>query len=101
MCVLLLGAPGGCIGGAGNPKDAVDDQLLQHRAAAVYGGDVAKQLRQSHNNTDIKKLYEKFLGEPNSERAHHLLHTHYKKREVMGTGIFFPDHHGMAPEATG
>jgi len=64
-------------------------------------GTLAKQLRQSHKNSDIKQLYHKFLGEPNSERAHHLLHTHYKKREVMGTdSLSRPPWHG-ARKATG
>jgi iron only hydrogenase large subunit-like protein len=43
----------------------------------IYAEDAGKEKRLSHENADVKKLYEEFLGEPGSEKAHHLLHTHY------------------------
>jgi NADP-reducing hydrogenase subunit HndD len=46
----------------------------------IYTEDEKKTLRLSHENTDIKALYEEFLGEPGSEKAHHLLHTHYHSK---------------------
>ena len=46
----------------------------------LYLEDASKPLRMSHNNPDIKKLYEEFLGEPGSEKAHHLLHTKYHSK---------------------
>ena len=51
------------------------------RAAAWYSEDQAKSLRASHKNPQIVKLYDDFLGEPNSHKAHELLHTHYAARE--------------------
>ncbi|HQL05939.1 MAG TPA: iron hydrogenase small subunit [Treponemataceae bacterium] len=27
-------------------------------------------------------MYKDFFGQPNSEKAHHLLHTHYEKRAL-------------------
>ena len=51
------------------------------RAKALYGEDAGKPKRKSHENAELKKLYDEYLGAPNSEKAHHLLHTHYIKRE--------------------
>ena len=51
------------------------------RAAALYGEDAGKPRRRSHENEQLKKLYQDFLGEPNGHKAHELLHTHYVKRE--------------------
>ncbi|MBP5169164.1 MAG: iron hydrogenase small subunit, partial [Oscillospiraceae bacterium] len=51
------------------------------RAKALYGEDENKPKRKSHENAEIKKLYDEFLGEPNGHKAHKLLHTHYQKRE--------------------
>ena len=51
------------------------------RAKALYGEDAGKAKRKSHENTQVKKLYDEFLGQPNSHKAHELLHTHYIKRE--------------------
>mmetsp|Transcript_651 Transcript_651/g.1245 ORF Transcript_651/g.1245 Transcript_651/m.1245 type:complete len:798 (-) Transcript_651:196-2589(-) len=83
--VEMMACRGGCIGGAGNPKDAVDTKLLEKRAAAIYSGDEQKVVRRSHENQELKKLYEEFLGHPNSERAHQLLHTKYEERESEQT----------------
>ena len=58
-----------------------DDDILEtyraKRASVLYSEDVKQQIRQSHNNPDIKKLYEEFLGEPGSELAEELCHTSY------------------------
>ena len=55
------------------------------RATALYTEDRKKPLRKSHENPFIIKLYDEFLGKPGSEKAHHLLHTHYfdKKKKVI------------------
>ena len=50
------------------------------RAAGLYAEDEAKTIRKSHENPDIKKIYDEYLGNPGSEKAHHLLHTHYTNR---------------------
>ena len=47
---------------------------------SIYEIDYESKLRKSHENPAVKKLYEDFLGEPNSEIAHHYLHTHYMAR---------------------
>jgi NADP-reducing hydrogenase subunit HndD len=57
------------------------DTYREKRAAALYSEDERQTVRQSHNNAQIKELYEKFLGEPNSHLAHELLHTTYAGRD--------------------
>jgi NADP-reducing hydrogenase subunit HndD len=86
-----MGCPGGCIAGGGQPyvkpcflpnEDAdILDTYKQKRASALYTEDGAKAIRVSHKNPQIIKLYEDFLGEPNSHKAHELLHTHYAAKE--------------------
>lgn len=75
--IEVMACPGGCIGGAGQPYHLGDSSVLKARAESLYKEDADKPLRKSHENPYITKLYEEFLGEPMSELAHHLLHTHY------------------------
>jgi NADP-reducing hydrogenase subunit HndD len=77
--IEVMTCPGGCIGGGGQPRFTTDDVRLA-RIAAVYREDESKQLRKSHDNPQIAQLYEEFLGQPLSERSHHLLHTRYTAR---------------------
>ena len=83
--IEIMGCPGGCVNGGGQPivsaqaKLTCDPKVL--RAKALYGEDAGKAKRKSHENTQVKKLYDEFLGQPNSHKAHELLHTHYIKRE--------------------
>ena len=49
------------------------------RAKVLYDNDAAKTLRKSHENPSIKRVYSEYLGEPGSEKAHHILHTTYVK----------------------
>lgn len=77
--VEIMACPGGCIGGGGQPRP-VTDEVRQKRIDAIYEGDRNMPLRKSHENPAIKTLYEEFLGKPNSEIAHRLLHTSYTKR---------------------
>ena len=89
--IEIMGCPGGCINGGGQPfvkpvflpnEDLnILDTYKQKRAEALYKEDERQALRQSHNNTQIQQLYKEFLGEPNSHKAHELLHTHYHARE--------------------
>ena len=65
--------------GGGQPYGVTDD-LRVLRAKGLYKEDEHAQIRCSHQNPAIKKLYADFLGAPLSEKAHHLLHTHYTKR---------------------
>ena len=72
--------PGGCIGGGGQPLHHGKSSILLARQKAIYAEDSAKPIRKSHENKYIQELYDKFLGKPMSEKAHHLLHTHYFDR---------------------
>jgi NADP-reducing hydrogenase subunit HndD len=83
--IEVMACPGGCIGGGGQPLHHGNSDIIKARAAALYAEDRSKPLRKSHENPFILKLYEEFLGKPNSEKAHHLLHTHYfdKKKKIV------------------
>jgi NADP-reducing hydrogenase subunit HndD len=83
--IEIMACPGGCIGGGGQPLHHGNSDIIKARAAAIYLEDTKKPLRKSHENPFIIKLYEEFLGKPNSEKAHHLLHTHYfdKKKKFI------------------
>ncbi len=75
--IEIMSCPGGCIGGGGQPLHHSDSSILKARSEALYREDKGKKLRKSHENPEIIKLYEEFLGKPMSEKAHHLLHTCY------------------------
>lgn len=91
LFIEIMGCPGGCVAGGGQPyvrecflpnEDFhIMDTYRVKRASALYKEDESKPLRVSHKNPQIIELYEKFLGEPNSHKAHELLHTHYSARE--------------------
>ncbi len=88
--IEIMGCPGGCIAGGGQPiirpcflpneDDDILDTYKEKRANALYSEDERLGLRQSHNNPQIKALYDEYLGEPNSHKAHELLHTTYCAR---------------------
>ncbi|MBE0638995.1 MAG: iron hydrogenase small subunit [Bacteroidales bacterium] len=82
--IEIMACPGGCIGGGGQPYIHGDTSILKARQRAIYTEDAGKALRKSHENPDIIKLYEEFLGKPLGDKAHHLLHTHYfdRKKEI-------------------
>ncbi len=87
--IEIMACPGGCIGGGGQPypppgMHIMDAKLLRMRARALYTIDREKKLRTSHKNPFILKLYEEFLGEPNSHKAHKLLHTQYEAKSPRG-----------------
>ncbi|NLW50280.1 MAG: 2Fe-2S iron-sulfur cluster binding domain-containing protein [Candidatus Brocadiaceae bacterium] len=77
--VEIMTCPGGCIGGGGQPR-MVSDDVRRARIAAIYREDEGKELRKSHENPAIQQIYKEFLSAPLSEKAHHLLHTHYTAR---------------------
>lgn len=83
--IEVMGCPGGCVTGGGQPyvsaKDRLDKNVKELRASALYKEDELKQIRKSHENPMIKKIYEEYLEKPNSHKAHDLLHTHYIKRD--------------------
>ncbi len=83
--IEIMACPGGCVNGGGQPtqpatvRNTVD--LKKLRASVLYKADSEKlEYRKSHENPIIKKVYEEYLGEPNSHISHKLLHTHYVKR---------------------
>jgi iron only hydrogenase large subunit-like protein len=75
-----MACPGGCINGGGQPYLHGDSDLLEKRMKGLYTEDESKAMRMSHENPVIKALYNEYLGEPGSEKAHHLLHTHYHSK---------------------
>jgi len=75
--IEIMACPGGCIGGGGQPLHHGDISILKARTKAIYSEDSGKVIRKSHENPYIIQLYKEFLGKPMSEKAHHLLHTHY------------------------
>jgi iron-only hydrogenase group A len=77
--VEVMTCPGGCIGGGGQPR-FTDNAIREARIAAIYREDEGKRLRKSHENPDVQKLYEEFLGQPLGTQSHHLLHTEYAAR---------------------
>lgn len=88
--IEIMCCPGGCINGGGQPyvrpsllpNEDVDilDTYKEKRAAALYSEDERQTLRQSHKNPQVQELYRDYLGEPNSHKAHELLHTTYKAK---------------------
>ncbi len=85
--IEFMACPGGCVNGGGQPtqpasvRNFVDLKSL--RAKALYSEDEAKVIRKSHENPLMKKIYAEYLGEPGGEKAHHILHTSYVKREKL------------------
>ncbi len=77
--VEVMTCPGGCIGGGGQPRFTTDE-IRNKRIEAIYKEDEGKELRKSHDNPDIKAVYEEYLKEPLGEKSHHLLHTKYEER---------------------
>lgn len=87
--IEIMGCPGGCIGGGGQPYAGsnsipLDESSLKKRAEALYALDRGRTIRRSHENPDIQRLYREFMGRPGSPLAHKLLHTHYKAKEPRG-----------------
>jgi NADP-reducing hydrogenase subunit HndD len=83
--IEIMACPGGCIGGGGQPLHHGNVSILKARAKAIYAEDEGKLIRKSHENPYIKKLYKEYLGAPDSEKAHELLHTHYfdRRRKIF------------------
>ncbi len=83
--IEIMGCPGGCVTGGGQPivssRKLMDINLKAERAKALYTEDANSPIRKSHENPDMKELYDNYFGEPGSHKAHELLHTHYIKRD--------------------
>ncbi|MBO4759895.1 MAG: iron hydrogenase small subunit [Spirochaetaceae bacterium] len=79
--IEVMACKGGCVTGGGQPYGHCDE-LREKRAAALYKDDETHEIRCSHQNPLITQIYDKYFGKPNSEKAHHLLHTHYTPRDL-------------------
>jgi NADH-quinone oxidoreductase subunit G/NADP-reducing hydrogenase subunit HndD len=79
LFIEVMACPGGCITGGGQPRSD-DPEKSVKRMNALYTEDEGKKYRKSHDNPDINRLYEEFLGEPLGHKSHELLHTTYTKR---------------------
>lgn len=86
--IEVMACPGGCVDGGGSLRSKKEYlPLAEARRKTIYNVDREAKVRQSHNNPQVQTLYREFLGEPNGEKAHELLHTHYedRKRELNQT----------------
>ena len=84
--IEIMACPGGCVNGGGQPivpasvRNFEDVRAL--RAAGLYNDDANLPVRKSHENADVKAIYDEFFGEPGSHKAHDILHTGYTERKV-------------------
>ncbi|WP_296525197.1 [FeFe] hydrogenase, group A [Rhodoplanes sp.] len=84
--VEVMACPGGCVDGGGTlrSKKAYLPYALKRRET-LFAIDRNRPVRQSHRNEQVQALYRDYLGAPNSEKAHHLLHTYYTDRKIEMT----------------
>ena len=80
--IEVMTCPGGCINGGGQPLGA-DIEAVKARMRALYRIDREEEVRVSHKNACVQRLYDEFLGEPLGEMSHRLLHTRYARREDL------------------
>jgi len=82
--IEIMACEGGCVNGGGQSHVPAKTRMYVdrrvERAKALYEEDSIKEIRKSHQNPEIQKLYNEFLRKPNAEISHKLLHTHYTKR---------------------
>ncbi len=71
--IEVMACPGGCVGGGGTPIH--EQEMAGERAPALYELDHANEIRFSHENPAVLKMYQDYLGEPLSELSENLLHT--------------------------
>jgi len=74
--IEIMACPGGCVGGGGQPITKANVKRIE-RLDAIYIEDEAMPIRKSHENAEVKQIYEDFLHEPLGHKSHELLHTHY------------------------
>ena len=84
--IEIMGCPGGCVNGGGQPQQPASirnfNDLRAMRAKALYDIDASMPVRKSHENAAVKAVYDEFFGEPGSHKAHEILHTSYVKRSI-------------------
>ena len=83
--IEVMACPGGCVNGGGQPVLPADVlntvDVKAKRAQGLYNDDKNLPVRQSHENEDVKRIYAEYFGEPNSHKAHEILHTAYTARK--------------------
>ncbi|MDZ7543736.1 ferredoxin, partial [Clostridium perfringens] len=81
--IEVMACPGGCVNGGGQPhvnaSDRLDMDIRSIRASVLYNQDKNLKKRKSHENGSLNKMYETYMGEPGTGKAHELLHIKYKK----------------------
>ena len=80
LFIEVMGCPGGCISGGGQPR-MTDNEVREKRLAAIYREDEGKTLRKSHENVYVQSLYKDYLEHPLGHKSHELLHTTYTERK--------------------
>ncbi|MCK9287760.1 MAG: NADH-dependent [FeFe] hydrogenase, group A6 [Sphaerochaetaceae bacterium] len=80
--IEVMTCPGGCLGGGGQPIPTTWE-IRKKRAESIYQEDINLGIRKSHENPEIKALYDEFLGQPLGLKSHHLLHTRYTPRGII------------------
>ena len=82
--IEVMACPGGCVNGGGQPIQPAsvhnNEDIRAKRAAGLYNDDKSLPIRKSHENPDVKAIYAEYFGEPNSHKAHEILHTTYVAR---------------------
>lgn len=83
--IEVMTCPGGCIGGGGQPKADVEERrtMVDSRIESLYKRDAQMKLRKSHENPELKQLYEEFYRKPLSPIAEEMLHTSYTDRSGL------------------
>lgn len=83
--IEIMACPGGCVNGGGQPIQPASvrnvTDIRTERAAGLYKDDLNLPVRLSHENPDIKRLYEEYFECPNSHKAHEILHTGFIERD--------------------
>lgn len=95
IMIEIMTCPGGCLGGGGEPKSD-DPNILSKRMKGIYSIDEASTKRKSHENVEVKQLYDDMLGHPLSEASERLLHTTYaargSERDMLSRFLSAVDH---------
>lgn len=83
--IEIMACPGGCVNGGGQPIKSADvrnnKDIRAIRAKAIYDTDAKMKLRKSHLNPAVQTIYKDYFKEPNSHKAHEVLHTSYVPRD--------------------
>ena len=81
--VEVMACPGGCVGGGGQPIHD-GEELAHDRGENLYFLDKHADLRFSHENPDVIRLYHDYFKKPLSHKSHMLLHTDHNKWQMPG-----------------